>query len=411
MTTEELFAHRYRLDRRIGVGGMSTVQLAFDTRLERNVAVKLLAEHLAEDASFVSRFRREALAAARLVHPNIVQVFDFGLDERSGRHYIVMELVRGQSGAEILRDAGVLGVQEALSMVLQACRGLDYAHRNGVVHRDVKPGNLLRSRDNAVKLADFGIAKAAEQSDITKAGSVLGTAAYLSPEQARGEPAGPASDLYALGVVAYQLLAGRLPYDAASLTDLARLQETSPPPRLDELNPDVPSALAEAVMVALHRDPERRYADAADMETALVDALQGRAPARDTESTWAMDDTEATRMLAGTQATTALPPRERPRRRLEPIQEAPPRRRREPAAGGRAAVSRRSAPPPARSKGSGMKMWLVLLLVLALIAGGLALYQAAQGTVQQGVQLKRDVQGQVQDAVDEVKGLIEDNTR
>jgi len=258
-----------------------------------------------------------------------------------------------------------------------------------------------------VKLADFGIAKAAEQSDITKAGSVLGTAAYLSPEQARGEPAGPASDLYALGVVAYQLLAGRLPYDAASLTDLARLQDTSPPPRLDELNPDVPSALAEAVMVALHRDPEQRYADAADMETALGDALQGRAPARDTESTWAMDDTEATRMLAGTQATTALPPRERPRRRLEPIQEAPPRRR-EPAA---PPARRRSAPPPARSKGSGMKMWLVLLLVLALIAGGLALYQAAQGTVQQGVQLKRDVQGQVQDAVDEVKGLIEDNTR
>jgi hypothetical protein len=282
------------------------------------------------------------------------------------------------------------------------------------VHRDVKPGNLLRSRDGAVKLADFGIAKAAEQSDITKVGSVLGTAAYLSPEQARGEPAGPASDLYALGVVAYQLLAGRLPYEAASLTDLARLQETSPPPRLDELNPDVPSALAGAVMVALHRDPERRYADAGDMEHALGDALQGRAPARDTESTWAMDETEATRMLAGTQATTALP-REKARRRLEPLQEEPRRRRPEPAAGGRDRVSRRSAggrdPVSRRQRGSGVKMWLGLLLVLALIAGGIAVYQAAQDSVQQGVQLKRDVQGQVQDAVDEVKGLIEDNTR
>jgi len=411
MTDDQLFADRYRLDRRLGVGGMATVQLAFDTRLERHVAVKLLAEHLAEDASFVSRFRREALAAARLVHPHVVQVFDFGLDQATARNYIVMEFVDCESCAEILRDHGPLGTREAVNVLSQACRGLDYAHRNGVVHRDVKPGNLLRSRDKAVKLADFGIAKAAEQSDITKVGSVLGTAAYLSPEQARGEPAGPASDLYALGVVSYQLLAGRLPYEAASLTDLARLQETGPPPRLDELAPDVPRPLAEAIMVALHRDPERRYADAAEMEQALGDALQGRhptRPGRDTESTWSMDDTESTRMLAGTQATTAMPPRERPRRRLEPLHEEAPVRRERAAA---APARRRPAAPPPRRRGSGLKMWLGLLLVLALVAGGLAVYQAAQGTVQQGVQLKEDVQGQVQDAVDELKGLIEDNTR
>jgi serine/threonine protein kinase len=405
--TDDLFANRYKLDRRLGVGGMATVQLAFDTRLERHVAVKLLAEHLAQDPSFVSRFRREALAAARLVHPNIVQVFDFGLDDATARNYIVMEFVDGESCAEILRDHGKMGPREAVNVLAQACRGLDYAHRNGVVHRDVKPGNLLRSRDNAVKLADFGIAKAAEQSDITKAGSVLGTAAYLSPEQARGEPAGPASDLYALGVVSYQLLAGRLPYEAASLTDLARQQDSTPPPRLDELNPDVSAALADAIMVALHRDPERRYADAADMETALGDALQGRGPGRDTESTWAMDDTESTRVLGRTQATTALP-RERPSRQLEPLVEEPPRRRRpEPAP----ARSRRAAPPPARRRGGGLRMWLALLLVLALVAGGLAAYQAASGSVQKGVQLKQDVQGRVNDAVDEVKGLIEDNTR
>src|SRR6188768_1884747 len=283
MPTDQLFADRYRLERRLGVGGMATVQLAFDTRLERNVAVKLLAEHLAEDSAFISRFRREALAAAKLVHPNIVQVFDFGTDAGSGRQFIVMEYVDGHSCAELLRDNGPMSPRDAVEILTQACRGLDYAHRNGVVHRDVKPGNLMVNTDGVVKLADFGIAKAAEQSDITKVGSVLGTAAYLSPEQARGEPAGPASDIYALGVVSYQVLAGRLPYDAASLTDLARLQETSPPPRLDELNPDVPSALAEAVMVALHRDPERRYADAGEMEQALGDALQGRAPARDTE--------------------------------------------------------------------------------------------------------------------------------
>jgi serine/threonine protein kinase len=407
MTDDALFADRYKLDRRLGVGGMATVQLAFDTRLERNVAVKLLAEHLAQDASFVSRFRREALAAARLVHPNIVQVFDFGLDEATARNYIVMEFVDGESCAEILRDHGPMGPREAVNVLTQACRGLDYAHRNGVVHRDVKPGNLLRSRDNAVKLADFGIAKAAEQSDITKVGSVLGTAAYLSPEQARGEQAGPASDLYALGVVSYQLLAGRLPYEAASLTDLARLQDTSPPPRLDELNPDVPPALAEAIMVALHRDPERRYADAADMEQALGDGLQGRGPGRDLESTWAMDDTESTRVLARTQATTAMPPRERPRR-LEPLPEEAQRRRRpEPAPARRG----RAAAPPARRRGAGIRMWLGLLLVLALVAGGIAAYQAASGGVQKGVQLKQDVQGQVNDAVDQLKSLIEDNTR
>src|SRR3954449_6632409 len=276
--TDELFADRYRLERRLGAGGMSTVELAFDTRLERYVAVKLLAEHLAQDSSFVARFRREALAAARLVHPNVVQVFDFGLDDETGRQYIVMEHVDGQSCAEILRDEGHLGVEEAVDVLTQACRGLDYAHRNGVVHRDVKPGNLLRSRDGGVKLADFGIAKAAEQSDITKVGSVVGTAAYLSPEQARGEPAGPASDLYALGVVAYQLLAGRLPYEAASLTDLARQQEAARPPELHELDPAIPVGLSLAVDRALARDPADRYGEATEMEEALVDGLRGIAP-------------------------------------------------------------------------------------------------------------------------------------
>ena len=404
MRPDGLFAGRYRLERRLGVGGMATVQLAFDTRLERNVAVKLLAEHLAEDSNFVSRFRREALAAARLVHPNIVQVFDFGLDEATHRNFIVMEFVDGQSCAEMLRDRRALPPREAVDILAQSCRGLDYAHRHGVVHRDVKPGNLLRSRDRMVKLADFGIAKAAEQSDITKVGSVLGTAAYLAPEQARGEPAGPSSDLYALGVVAYQLLAGRLPYDAASLTDLARLQESGPPPRLDEVDPDVPPALAMAVARALHRDPDRRYADAGEMEEALRDGLRGRAPA-DTEATWAMseDDTAATRMLSSTRATSA-PPRERPsqvRRPLEPIDE--------PAAPRRAARRAPAAPPPRRSGGIGR--WIALLAVLALVAGAIVAYQAIDSAGGRAVQLREDVRGQVNDAVDELRGLIEDNTQ
>jgi eukaryotic-like serine/threonine-protein kinase len=407
MSPDPLFADRYRLERRLGVGGMATVQLAMDTRLERQVAVKLLAEHLAEDANFVTRFRREALAAARLVHPNIVQVFDFGLDEATHRNFIVMEFVDGQSCAEILRERGTLPAGEAVDILAQSCRGLDYAHRNGVVHRDVKPGNLLCSRDRMVKLADFGIAKAAEQSDITKVGSVLGTAAYLAPEQARGEPAGPPSDLYALGVVAFQLMAGRLPYDAASLTDLARLQESGPPPRLDDLARDVPPSLAAAVARALHRDPERRYADAAEMEGALRDGLRGKAPPPMTEATRAAghEDTAATRMLTGTGATSAMP-RERPsqvrpRRRLEPLAEtAAPRRapRRAPA-----------APPPPR-RGGGMKLWLGLLVVLALVAAGIVGYQALEDAAGGSIQLREDVRGQVDDAVGELRGLIEDNT-
>jgi serine/threonine protein kinase len=405
MSTDQLFADRYRLERRLGVGGMATVQLAFDTRLERYVAVKLLAEHLAEDSSFVSRFRREALAAARLVHPNIVQVFDFGSDTASDRQFIVMEYVDGQSCAEILRDRGPLGTRDAVDILGQACRGLDYAHRNGVVHRDVKPGNLLRNTDGVVKLADFGIAKAAEQSDITKAGSVLGTAAYLAPEQARGEPAAPAADLYALGVVAYQLMAGRLPYDAGSITDLARQQDAGPPPRLDELNRDVPSALADAVARALARTPAGRYADAAEMEDALRDGLSGVAPGGpDAEATRAIAaETDATRMLTGTRSTPPVP-RERPRtRRLEPLAEEP-RRVPPPRA-------RRAAPPPPPRR-SGARAWVALLLVLALVAGVVGVYEVAGQGAKKPVETKSvDTGAAVPDAAQQLKSLIDTNTR
>jgi serine/threonine-protein kinase len=398
----ELFADRYRLERRLGVGGMATVQLAFDTRLERNVAVKLLAEHLADDSSFVSRFRREALAAARLVHPNVVQVFDFGLDDETHRNFIVMEYVDGQSCAEILRERGTLPPDEAVEILAQSCRGLAYAHRHEVIHRDVKPGNLLRSRDGMVKLADFGIAKAAEQSDITKVGSVLGTAAYLAPEQARGEPAGPGSDMYALGVVAYQLMAGRLPYEAASLTDLARLQDSSPPPRLDEVTTGVSPALAAAVARALHRDPDQRYADASEMESALRDSLRGRAPAAPTG--WApAEDTAATRMLESTSATRAMPQTTQapPRRRLEPLDEPPTR-----------APRRAPAPsPPRKEKSGGALRWFVgLLVVLALAAAGFAGYQALESSSSNSVQLREDVRGNTEDSIGELRGLIEDNT-
>jgi serine/threonine-protein kinase len=408
--TDKLFADRYRLERRLGAGGMSTVELAFDTRLERYVAVKLLAEHLAQDSNFVARFKREALSAARLVHPNVVQVFDFGLDDETERQYIVMEHVDGQSCAEILRDEGYLGPDEAVDILTQACRGLDYAHRNGVVHRDVKPGNLLRSRDGVVKLADFGIAKAAEQSDITKVGSVVGTAAYLSPEQARGEPAGPASDLYALGVVSYQLMAGRLPYEAASLTDLARQQDTGPPQALDRVNRDVSPALSAAIMRALEHRAEDRYATARDMEQALREGLRGVAP-EPTAATRALrrEEEPSTRLLEGTAATTALPRTEsRPRRRLEPIADTPPARR---PAGPPPPSRRQATAGPAKPRNRGMRRFMALLAIVVIVAAGLAIYQATGSGQTKTVKLNEQIRGTVDQAVDDIKQLIEDNTR
>jgi eukaryotic-like serine/threonine-protein kinase len=397
MTTDQLFADRYRLERRLGAGGMATVQLAFDTRLQRYVAVKLLAEHLADDANFSARFRREALAAARLVHPNIVQVFDFGSDDATHRQFIVMEYVDGGSCAEILRDRGAIEPEQAVDILVQSCRGLEYAHRNGVVHRDVKPGNLLVNNEGTVKLADFGIAKAAEQSDITKVGSVIGTAAYLAPEVSRGEPAGPGSDLYALGVVAYQLLTARLPYEGASLTDLARLQEQGPPPRPE----GVPPALAEAILKALEREPEDRYASGTEMEEALENALHGVAPER-TAHTRALREPE-TRAIDATEATRAIQSQPR-RRQLEPLDEPP--RRREPA--------RRQAPVPAarrKKKSSGMRWMVGLVVLLALAAIAFGAYQALSDTSTRAIDLREEVRGNLDAAIDELRGLIEDNTQ
>ena len=331
MNYAQTIALRYRIEGRLGVGGMSTVYLAFDERLERNVAIKLLAEHLADDATFVSRFRREALSAARLVHPNIVQVFDFGFDERQHQHFIVMEHVAGQSCAELLRDRGHLDVPHAVDYLSQSCKGLEYAHRNGVIHRDVKPGNLLVSDTGVVKLADFGIARATDQSSITQVGSVLGTAAYLAPEQARGEEAGPRSDIYSLGVVAYQLLSGRLPYEAASLSELTLKQQREAPERLDVANREVPRELAQAVAMALSIDAAARPPDAIVFAEALQNGAMGRAPV-DTAPTAHLGSRAATEVLADrsppTAATSvaaaqAAAPRTRqppPRRRIEPRQ-------------------------------------------------------------------------------------------
>ena len=281
------------------------------------------------------------------------------------------------------------------------------------MHRDVKPGNLLRNREDVVKLADFGIAKAAEQSDITKVGSVLGTAAYLSPEQARGEPAGPPADLYALGVVSYQLLTGRLPYEAASLTDLARQQESGPPVPPDELEPAVPAELAIAVLRALSPTPETRYARGTEMERALIDGLRGVLPAADRPTQALGAATASTRAITRdpTAATSAMPRTQTgSRRRAEPPPApAPPRRA---PARGRPAPA--SAPPASRARRrrrNPLRWMAALVVLLALAAGGVLAYQATNEQTEQAVRLKRQIEGDVQDSVDSIKDLIRDNTR
>jgi len=404
--SEVRIAGRYRLEGRLGFGGMSTVHLALDLRLERQVAVKLLAEHLADDPTFVSRFQREAQAAARLVHPNIVQIFDSGLDEASGRHFIVMEYIEGQSCAEILRDDGWLEVDEAVSIIEQACEGLDYAHRHGVVHRDVKPGNLLRAREGEVKLADFGIAKATEQSSITQVGSVLGTAAYLAPEQARGEEAGPPADLYALGVVAYQLISGRLPYEATSLTELALKQQREEPPMLDTLVAAVGPELADAVAIALALDPRDRYQTAREMGRAIDDGSRGISPGEPIDGARGGGPaTAATSLLAstgaresersGSSAAGAVTPR-RPRPG-PPRQQAPV-----------VAPSGASASSPAgRRRGRLLPAILVLLAIVVVIVAVVV----ATAPAPTKVVLRNVVYSDVQQASSALKQLVSENTK
>jgi len=403
MSTPKEVAGRYRLDSRLGAGGMSTVFMALDTVLERPVAVKLLAEHLADDEAFVARFRREALAAARLQHPNIVQVFDSGLDEPSGRHYIVMEYVEGPSCADLIRDQGVLDIGQAVSIVRDACHGLDYAHRAGVVHRDVKPGNLLISKDTgAAKLADFGIAKAAEQTRITQVGSVLGTAAYLSPEQATGAESTPASDIYSLGVCAYQFLSGRLPHEYGSLTELALKQQSESAEPIRSYRPEVPEALDRAIRVCLERDPQARYASALDMADAMDAGLRGDqsqvtqvlertgilgAAAVDPDATQAMPRTEMGRM-------EPLPPRTG---MMEPVRPPTPAQQRREA---------RERQPKRKGRGQGLRRLVVALAaILAIVAVILILTSSGGGN--KGPVNSGDVHGQING----LKQLIEDNEK
>jgi serine/threonine-protein kinase len=402
---------RYETGEKLGSGGMSNVYKATDRILERTVAVKILAEHLSDDERFVARFKREALAVARLIHPNIVQVYDTGVDE--GRHYIVMEYVEGRSGAQILTRQGPVEAEGVAEIGIEACAGLDYAHRRGIIHRDVKPGNLMISggpvgggAQLAVKLTDFGIARAIEQTRITQVGSVVGTAAYLAPEQVRGEEATPATDVYALGVVLYQFLTGRLPYEGSSLAELAVRQQNEKPLPPSTYNEHVPDTFGAAVLRALEGDPSRRYASAEELSRGLRLGLEGEDITVDEEGqtrpTGVLGgDTAATRQMGRETAATQYRPTS-PTRRPQPraVPTPPP-----------VAAAPRPAPAPPRRRGgfSRFVRFVLALLALVFVAAAVATGVILATDQAAGVKVSKVAGETVDKVVEEVKSLVNNN--
>jgi serine/threonine protein kinase len=273
MTETILLNNRYELNDMLGSGGMSVVYRAHDRMLERDVAIKILRETFSSDEDFRTRFHQEAKAAANLSHPNIVTIHDFGLD--AGRLFIVMEYVPGDHLKNLIKKRGKFSFDDTLSLIGQACAGIGYAHRAGLVHCDIKPHNMLITPDSRLKVVDFGIARALasiqpeEKNDV-----VWGSPQYFSPEQAGGNPPSPASDVYSLGVVMYEMLTGELPFSASSPEELARLHRELPPPSPSQLNRDIPPALEQIIIKVLSKESSARYRTADQLGRVLVSFSQ-----------------------------------------------------------------------------------------------------------------------------------------
>ena len=266
----EVLGERYQLQDPIGRGGMATIYRGRDLRMDRVVAIKVLREVYSTDAKFVARFQQEAKAASALQHPNIVQVYDYG--QTDGNYYIVMELIEGTDLRRYLRGRGVLDVDRSVIIAHDVALGLGAAHRRGIVHRDVKPQNILVGRDGSIKLTDFGIAsvyKDINAERLTTTGMTLGTVQYYAPEQAQGEIVSPAADVYALGIVMYEMLTGRTPFDGDNPVAVAmqHIQDPPTPPR--QLNPNIPPALEEIILRCLEKVPEMRFRDGSELARAL----------------------------------------------------------------------------------------------------------------------------------------------
>ncbi|GAW91420.1 Stk1 family PASTA domain-containing Ser/Thr kinase [Calderihabitans maritimus] len=301
----KLLKSRYEILEQLGGGGMAVVYKGRDTLLNRMVTIKVLREQHASDEDFVRRFQREAQAVASLSHPNIVSIFDVG--EEDGLHYLVMEYVEGRTLKEIIREKAPLDVRNAINIVTQICDALDHAHENGIVHRDIKPHNILVTPAGRVKVTDFGIAKAPTTATVTYTGTIVGSVHYISPEQARGEATGAKSDLYSLGVVMYEMLTGKLPFSGESPISVAlkHIQSEPTPPR--ELNPDLPPSVEAVILKALAKRPEERYESAGEL---AADLREFRYPAH-----WDRREEEDTLVMPAINKTVAEPIREKRRKR------------------------------------------------------------------------------------------------
>src|ERR1039458_9163035 len=293
-----VFSERYELNHLIARGGMAEVYRAHDRLLDRPVALKVLFPELSVDRSFVERFRREAQAAANLSHPNIVPVFDWGED--AGAYFIVMEFIDGRPLSSILKTAGPLSADRAAAVGGHVAAALGYAHKHGVIHRDVKPGNVLITDDGQVKVTDFGIARAINtEESLTQTGAVMGTATYFSPEQAEGIGVDARTDIYSLGVVLFEMVTGRPPFLGDTPVAVASKHVRDHPPAPRELNPSIPPTFEAIILKSMAKDPAHRYATAEELRADLLRFNEGR-------SVLAMDDTTAMLAAQGIGATQAI---------------------------------------------------------------------------------------------------------
>jgi beta-lactam-binding protein with PASTA domain/predicted Ser/Thr protein kinase len=345
------FDGRYRVLGRLGVGGMATVYLAEDSSLGRKVALKVMAERYAEDGEFVERFRREAQAAARLNHPNIIAVYDRG--EANGRPYIAMEYLQGRTLKQVIQKDGPLPAERAIAVAMQVLAGLRYAHEHGVVHRDVKPHNVLVGDDGRIKVTDFGIAHAGDP-QMTEVGSIVGTAQYLSPEQARGRTVGPQTDIYSLGVVLYEMLAGRVPFEGDSSVAIAMQHVSDEAPPLRSLVPLVPESLAMVVAHSMLKEPTQRYASADEFAADLDRVRRGLVPVAATALMAAVPH-EPTEFVPAAEAT-----------RIAPRPAAP--------------LLSGEKPPPGTTQQKRSRWPWLLVLLLVLAVGALAAFALGVGS-------------------------------
>ncbi|WP_426593892.1 serine/threonine-protein kinase [Cellulomonas sp. McL0617] len=341
---------RYRLVRQIAVGGMGEVWEAHDDALARPVAVKVLRSEFAGDRGFLERFRTEARNSASLSHPNIAQLFDYG--EQDGSGFLVMELVVGEPLSDLLEREPVLPTRRLLPILAQTARGLHAAHIAGVVHRDVKPGNILLGRGGRVKITDFGVSLARNQVTMTATGMVMGTAQYLSPEQAVGHPATPLSDLYSLGIIAYEALVGHRPFTGPTAVDIAVAHVNNPVPPLP---PSVDRPLADLVVRLLSKEPSQRPQSGEEL-AAMLDRLVPRTPPTGVPMLVEQQPTRPpdTFATAATPIAPAAPPPSYPPRRARRLEEP--------------AAPRRSHAAPPTGQASRRMAWPLLVLILVLVA-------------------------------------------